>query len=362
MVARFVEQGTVALMLLALTGCGKSSSETPGAGGTGVAPGTGGTGGAAGSGGTPGTGGAPATGGAMGTGGAGGSGGSGGSAGTGGAGTGAPTPDGGVTAACAGDGAFTVGQHIVMDVTWPASNASTPGTGKIHLWNRSKLTATGGDLGGSTQGCGTLLPPTMLNSLGSLAAGGSKILIEVPDPVWDAPSMPKYATRGTQTGAAIGSSVTLSWTALIGVNLSDPLAAWPDSSRGLVGVDADGDGALGYTAAPRTGDGYVLPPTGIGLGGSAPAAEKVYLVSRHIVEVTSMRASCEQLTGTANVKAFDSHVLGCQVRGGAECTPAQTDFLDQNRMKYQVKSATFEARKMPDDATCADVRKAFPAP
>ena len=71
-----------------------------------------------------------------------------------------------------------------------------------------------------------------------------------------------------------------------------------------------------------------------------------------------------QFAGVANglimVSAFDSHVMGCTVGGGKDCSDSQTDFVDQNRMKYQVKSATFTAKRVPDNATCADVRLASP--
>jgi hypothetical protein len=339
MLPRFGAPGTVGLGLavLLVAGCGNSNSETP-------APGPGGSGGSA-----------PGGSGGAGTGGSGGS--SGGSGGTPGD-AGAPPS---MTGACTPDAGQPLGVHIVMDVTWPASTASSAGTGKIHLWNRSAITASGNSLDGTTQGCGTLLPDTVLNSLGSLAAGGSKILIEVPDAVWDAPSMPKYATRGTQSGTAVGSTVALGWTALIGLTLADPQAPWPDSSRGLMGVDSDGDGAPGYSATPRSGGGYVLPPTALGLGGSAPVAETVYLVSRHIIEMTGMRPACDQQAGTATVKAFDSHVIGCKLRGGQDCSPTQTDFLDGNRPKFVVSGATYQARALPAGATCADVRKTFPA-
>jgi hypothetical protein len=38
----------------------------------------------------------------------------------------------------------------------------------------------------------------------------------------------------------------------------------------------------------------------------------------------------------------------------------QADFVDQNRMKYMVKSGTYEAKVVADDASCADVRAALP--
>jgi hypothetical protein len=157
--------------------------------------------------------------------------------------------------------------------------------------------------------------------------------------------------------------VNLEWASLVGINLADPKAAWPDSYTGIAAMaqDADGDGKPGYSAVPRSGGGFVLPPTSVGIGGGAPSAEKVYLVSRHLIAVAGARSSCDEMAGTATVSAFDSHVMGCQVRGAGDCNANQTDFVDQNRMKYRVTSATFRAKKLTAAATCANVRQALPA-
>jgi hypothetical protein len=246
-----------------------------------------------------------------------------------------------------------------MEVTWPSTTAAAAGMGKIYLWNKTAVTPSGDAVSGMLQGCGTLLPETALTSLGRIAAGGTKILIEVPDDTWEKPSMPKFPIMGMQTGGATG-TVSLSWAVLLGATLGDLKGPWPDSYSGLMGADPDGDGKPGYIAAPRNGGGFVLPPTAVGIGGSAPAAERLFLVSRHLVSVSGTRTSCDEMAGTANVMAFDSHVMGCLLRGGGECNKGQTDFVDGNRMKYQVKSATFRAKKVPDGATCAEVRAALP--
>jgi hypothetical protein len=272
----------------------------------------------------------------------------GGSAGTGGSG-----PSAGACPA----GAYAIG--LTMDVTWPSTTAAAAGMGKIFLWNKTTISPSGDALGGMLQGCGTVLPETALTSLGRIAAGGNKILIEVPEDVWDKPSMPKFAVTGMQAGGATG-MLNLSWAVLLGATLGDPKGPWPDSYSGLMGADADGDGKPGYIAAPRNGGGFVLPPTAVGIGGSAPSAERLFLVSRHLVTINGMRTSCDEASGPANVSAFDSHVMGCLLRGGGECNKGQTDFVDGNRMKYVVKSATFRAKKVADGATCADVRAALP--
>lgn len=347
---------------LLLAGCGSSGSEVmgPDTARNGGSVGTPASGGSPGSGGSTGVGGAPTGSGGAPGGGSGGAAtpGAGGATGAGGA----PAIDGGTPpAAACGAGVFAM--QVVMDVTWPAGTAAAAGSGKIYLWNRTVLEESGTALSGMLQGCGTSLPETSLTALGRIATGGTKILIEVPDPVWDAPSMPKFAVKGTASAATATGMVSLEWASLVGINLPDPKAVWPDSYTGIAAMaqDADGDGKPGYSSVPRSGGGFVLPPTSVGIGGLAPSAEKVYLVSRHLIALSGARTSCDELAGAATVSAFDSHVMGCQVKGGADCNANQTDFVDQNRMKYKVTGATFRAKKLTASATCADVRQALPA-
>jgi hypothetical protein len=209
--------------------------------------------------------------------------------------------------------------------------------------------------------CGSILPETKLTGVGQIATGGDKVLIEVSETVWDAKSIPIAMTTGKQSGFDIGSSFEFSYVSLLGTMLADPKAAWPESGADMTAIDLEGDGSKGYTATPRSGGGYVLPPTSIGLGGSAPSADKVYLVSRQAMTLKGKRTSCDAHSGTADVTSFDSHVVGCHVKGGDDCDAKQSDFVDQNRMRYAASSATYEAKVVPDSASCADVRAALPA-
>jgi hypothetical protein len=349
------------LLVLALTfaGCGSASnSETtpPGTGG-GSPSGTGGSapGGApgnAGSGGSPGT---------AGTGGAPGGGGTGGSP---------RPPDGGIRpdtgasapGVCPAQTNFTLAVHIVINATWPQTTAAAMGTDKVHIWNLSKLKVTGNELSGNeTRSCGTLLPPFSLTAAGSLVTGGQRVQVEVPNSVWEAPTIPRLVSQGRLAGFNPGSALSIDGTvALIGLNMADPMAPWPASYTGIQAVDADGDGKPGFTAIPKSGMGFVPPPTGLGLFGSAPSADQLYLASRTVVSLEGMLTSCTDVSGTARVTAFDSHVVGCHVRGGGDCTAAQVDFVDQGRTIYAVTGATFTAKQVPDNATCADVRAALP--
>jgi len=399
------------------TACGQSDSETQaGAGGAGGATGgdggsggsTGGsggsTGGAGGSGGS--TGGAGGTGGATGgaggtggaTGGAGGTGGAtGGSAGTGGSTGGTAGADGGATGGTAGadggstggtagtggaagstggsagaggtsDGGcpsyanFTLAIHITMDVKWDGALATNPGTGKVHLWNRAKLAANGTQLTGQANSCGTTLPDIILNAVGVIAAGGEKVSIEIPFAAWDAPSIPVFEQKGTFGGWNPGSAVDMESTiALVGMMMNDPLnAAWPATYNTIMGVDAEGDGKLGITGVPKNGNGYVFPPTSLGVFGSAPAADRVYIASRNVLSLKGMTTTCNDQVGTVNVKFFDNHVIGCHNTMNAECDMNQVKFIDDSRTVYVPTGATFVAKRVPDAATCAEVRAALP--
>src|SRR5262245_60669091 len=77
--------------------------------------------------------------------------GTGGGIGTGGSG-GAIAPDAGVpmdgppSSACPPLTTLTLSVHIVMDATWPAGTATSAGSGKIHLWNLTRLNVSGSTL------------------------------------------------------------------------------------------------------------------------------------------------------------------------------------------------------------------------
>jgi len=339
---------------------------TGGAGGTtgGTGGATGGTGGATGGTGgtTGGTGGA--TGGAAGaTGGAAGSGGStGGAAGSGGTTDGGAGTGGMDAGGCQQYASFTLAVHIVMDVTWAGALATNPGTGKVHIWNRAKMNANGMMLTGSANSCGTTLPDIVLNAVGAIAAGGEKVSIEIPFASWDAPTIPVFDQKGTFGGWNPGSAVDMEFTtALVGLTMNDPTnAPWPMTYNTIMGADAEGDGKLGITGVPKTGNGYVNPPTSLGVFGSAPAADKVYIASRNVLALKGTTTSCTEQSGTVNVKFFDNHVIGCHNTMNAECDANQTKFVDDSRTVYVPGAATFVAKKVPDNATCAEVRAALP--
>ena len=318
------------VVLAAAVGCGSSNAEVgpPDGGAPASRGGSGAPSGAAGSSGT-----------------------AGGNAGSGGSGVGA----------CPARTTITLAQRMVLDASWTGSTATAAGTGKVYLWNLAKLNASGAALTGETRSCGTALPEFMLTAAGQLVTGGTKVSVEVPFGVWDTPSIPKFEAKGTVGGWQPGNAFSIDGTvALVGVTLPDPRGAWPMSYTALTTLDADGDGKPGVTAVPRSGAGYVLPPTGLGLLGSAPQADRVYLVSRSIIALSGMFTSCTEIAGSTQVMFFDNHVVGCRLMSGQDCSAGQTDFLDQGRTAYQISAGTFTIAIAPEDTTCADVRTMLP--
>jgi hypothetical protein len=254
-----------------------------------------------------------------------------------------------------------------LDVTWTGDNVTKkPGSGKVHIWNKTKLNINGTMVSGdATQACGTALPEFDLGSLGGVVVGGTKVQVQIPDAVWDSPAQPKFHSQGTLSSWAIGGAADLEPTvALVGVKLTDPMMAWPTADQinmGMLSLDHDADGKPGITATSRNDSPYTNPPTAA-IGGAK--ADKLYLATRTVVALHGKLTSCDDISGTANVTMFDNHVIGCHVLNGNDCTTGGTNsqqgFVDSSRTDYKPGTATFVAKKVADSATCADVRTALP--
>lgn len=350
----------LALVATLAVGCGTSDSQVGGDGGGSSSSGSSGSGSGSSGSGSGGSG--SSSGGSSSS-----SGGSGGSSGS--SGSGSSSGSGG----CSALTNMTIGTNISMAVTWPGTTSANAGNGTVHIWLLSDFTASGNSFSGSTRTCGTTLPGVTLTGLGSIAAGGSKVQILLGDSVWSAPSMPTYMSTGMQTGYNPGDTFTVSPTvALIGLALpqgTDPSSyAWPTSSwsfpSGTTFPDHDGDNNPGITATPQTGNGYVDPPTAVGLGGSAPSADQIYVATRSDIALSGKWNSCTDQSGTATIMHFDNHVVGCHIKGGGACTTGaantQADFIDQNRTVYAPGSATFVAKTLAAGAKCSDVLTALP--
>jgi hypothetical protein len=265
-----------------------------------------------------------------------------------------PPDDGKPGAPCPARASATQGMHLMMSVTWAGTVGTNPGAGTVHVWTRSKLTYSGNAITGVNVACGSQLPDIEKTPI----AGGGKVQAEFPPTVWDDASMPTFPATGTQSSFDVKSTITITPSpVLLGLTMADPAAAWP-ALGAVQATDSDGDGKLGITSVPKATGGYSQPPTSLL---QTAHADKLYIASRTATSLAGVRDTCDSQKGTAVVSAFDNHVVGCHVAGGGECAKSDYEFIDQNRTVYVVKSATYEAKVVPDGATCADVRAALPA-
>jgi hypothetical protein len=310
---------------------------------------------------------------------------------------------------------------VTLPVTWgmggasPANPGFNSGSGNAVIWLLASETG-GATFTATTTPCGTRLPDLILNSAGAIAVGGvpmggtGKVQIQIPDSSFDtriARTYPVSGAPGWSTGDMIS---TQPMTGLLGLGATSPYeissTAWPAScasSANCSGVtcsngacsggpggpfmgseitDDDGDGLPGITAIPLTsacdagpGCNYYDPPLSVGLGGSAPVADAVYVVSRNGFALSAVRgAECTRATGHASVTLFDTHVVGCHVKGGPDCTSAQVSFLDVSRPIFvdgqgnafgsssPANNATVDLVQFPQGTspTCTDVRTMLP--
>lgn len=296
-------------------------------------------------------------GGGGGTGGPGGAG-SGGSGGSGSSGSGGGTTGG--EKVCPPWTNNSVGSHIVVVVSWPASLAIKAGEGELHVWTKADLTFGGGDVSGTARPCGTLIPPLTKTAL----VGGGRVQLEIPDAPWEAAGMPTFQIRGSTSGFDAGEAIHVEPIAsLIGLTMNDPLQdPWPNEASELTTTDPDGDGQPGLKTLPRTDPPFSAPPLDLAgvLDPNGARADEIYLATRTIMALTGTRDSCASVEGTAEVSSVDSHVVGCHVRGGDTCTSSQASFVDATQPRFIVKSAKFKMIDVAPDATCTEVRAALP--
>ena len=320
------------------SGGGQSSG---GGGGIGAMGGGGGGGGLAGGGGTPASVGSGAEGGSPGS--------------------------GGSTSGCGNNNKHaTIANLITADVSWPAKTGIAAGSGKILIWTRTVLDFGEADgksgqipATGDVTPCGSSIPALTKTSI----AGGGQVQTVIPDAVWDKGSMPKFKAKGTLSGFDVGATISMDpVVSLVGLNMSDPGSPWPSSAKQVTAVDHDGDGQPGILAVPRTDPPFSAPPTGLmeALNPSGKRATEVYIVTRTAVQISGTRDTCTSASGKADVKMFDSHVVGCKRNDGQICKAGEVDFIDQNQPKFTIANAAYKMVQLKEGATCADVRTALP--
>jgi hypothetical protein len=257
------------------------------------------------------------------------------------------------TSACAA-APTTYAAHVKAQVSWPGNVALQGGRGTLHIWMKATLSFQGNTIAGTAFPCGNEIPDITATFVG----GSKKLGTTVPPHVWNAPAMPRVPITGVQTGSDVGSTLSIHRSiTLIGLSMKNPTGDWPASYWDITPVDSDGDGKPGITVLTKRGPQYQLPRLGIL---TSARADKIYVASRTIMSLSGKRDSCDTVSGPAVLERFDNHVVGCHVDGGTDCSADQTGFLDDNRVIFTTRAATFRAVKVAPTATCEDVRAAVP--
>jgi hypothetical protein len=155
-----------------------------------------------------------------------------------------------------------------------------------------------------------------------------------------------------------GDPITMSESAtVIGTTLADPLGdLWP-SAGALLNNDMDGDGKPGVTLSHLNDEDHVYLRVNT-LG--TVRSDRGYYAARVVLSASGTVVSCTDIEGQAEVSRFDTHIVGCSLVGGGECSAAQRDTLDGFRPIHSVDSATYRAVKAAGEVTCAAARGALP--
>lgn len=272
----------------------------------------------------------------------------------------------------------TWGSLIQVDVDWAPQGLNlqafilAPGSGTIKQWIKGVRVQHGSSLVDTTVVCGVDLP----DFRGTQAVAGETYGVVFPNSLFDGMFLPTFEVDATVTGKDAGATYTSSpAAALLGLTMANPTTdPWPQTVT--TATDPDRDGKPGVTideaqGALSEGGSYSLVPVGI----PAPfapvvVAQKLYVAIRQVTAVTGTVTDCDHISGTVAIAqiagqyAINSHVLGCELVDGGDCTTSgtssQASFVDNTQPVFTPSGSTaFTSVRLASDATCATVRQAL---
>jgi hypothetical protein len=281
--------------------------------------------------------------------------------------------DGGADETGDGDGALdgcdltgTYAMEADIDVTWKGTSVLVVpilnmGAGKLRITTRLTIERAGDQYSGRIRACSTETPDFASDTV------GERYAVRFPEALWDAADMPEWELPITvacnEPGCALKSD-TLH--ALLGVDLDNPAAKWPETWRDpqLLYKDHDGDGYPGLTVtalnAPPL---YTYPP--VVIFPVTVRATSLMLAIRVTTLFDGAITSCDRFDGNGPASAVETRAASCIQDDGNLCgttdTPLSTSaatFLDENLPKWEVEKATWTVVRLADDASCDDVRQA----
>jgi hypothetical protein len=180
---------------------------------------------------------------------------------------------------------------------------------------------------------------------------------DFPDEMWDRLPL-RWNTRAhfecTNSGCAFEAEPV---TAQLGIDVPAN-AAWPsprDPIAASAQRDDDRDGLPGVhlrMRGPAEGA-YQHPPTSFLL---VRRVSDIQLAIRLNATIDGALSSCDTRGGLTHGMTLDIRALACTVENGGACAEDELGFIDDNLPVWTVQSATFQAQRLPANATCGDVR------
>jgi hypothetical protein len=272
---------------------------------------------------------------------------------------------------------------ITIAVAWVPQGITSvfiaPGQGTIEQWAKSVRVQTGNTTTETNYVCGITLP----DFSGTNFVGGETYGVRFPASLFDVTSpdggwssrIPPFTMTGTLSDSTPNATYTSTFSAaLLGLTLANATTAtWPTPIPAATIVDTDGDGNPGITVATATGPiaagggNYSNPPVDL----SKTRANELYLVIRQVSSLSGAASDCDHMSGTAVIPkipatstgkyAIDSHIVGCGLVGGGNCSPSQTSFADGTQPVFSPSgTSVFTSARIGSTATCAMIRQLLP--
>lgn len=284
--------------------------------------------------------------------------------------------DGGVASTSDGSTCDYTGiwaSKLTIDVTWQPQGLNSiilaSGSGQIEQWIRGSRTQQGTTLTDATVVCGIQLPDFQSTALAAMETYG----VVFPSSLFDNHYLPIFTVTGTVSGQTPGSTYTTTGTAaLIGLTMANPLTdPWPATVTTEVDMDMDGKPGVTIEVASGTtpsGGEYSGVPVGIpALGEPTVRASKLYVAIRQVTSVAGTVTDCDHITGTVSIPTvagkagIDSHVLGCALALGGDCSSSQASFVDNTQPVFTpTGSGTLASQRVPAGTSCSQVRQMIP--
>ena len=250
---------------------------------------------------------------------------------------------------------FTLATRISIEATWPETLGIMGGSTLVHSWGKITFQRSGDAYTTEYRVCG--VQPAVYT--GTAVTGNIKLYQAVPQETFDKPGMPTVMGKASR----VGSMFTIEpGPMVIGVMLTDPNGAWPNSptDSGYMQVDVDADGKPGVTTLMKDGEGFMGSPVSIL---QTDRVDQIYGAQRLTYTTTLPDPDCaETLESTAEVSEQDTLILGCHVKDRGDCTPDERTFIDDNRSRPTRGKATWSAKLIADDATCVQAHDALAVP